>query len=155
MFKRDTTTRTVIIQDDSPKNPFNTSEFVHWMNQTVCLFDQRYEGPAKCYQNALVKDTDRYNAFQDLTTEMSKQFIYLCGMLKAKGLPVVMPDYQYYEKAYEQIKTYDDATFVAAMQKEVTLLEKSLKLSIDSNVKTAKAHNIPLEKPANINTIAK
>ena len=152
MFRRDTSTRTVVIQDDSIREPFNTDNFVEWMNQTVYLFDQKYEGPARCYQNELIKDKDRYNNFQDLTTNMAKQFVYLCGMLNAKGLPVVMPDYQIYQKAFEQIKNYDDKAFIAAIQKEVTLLEKSLKLSIESNIKTAKAHNIPLEKPSNVIT---
>lgn len=147
MFRRDTNTRTVVIQDDSIREPFNTDEFVKWMNQTVYLFDQKYEGPARCYHNELIKDKDRYNAFQDLTTNMAEQFVYLCGMLKAKGLPVVMPDYQIYQKAFEQIKNYDDKSFIIAIQREVALLEKSLKLSIDSNIRTAKTHNIPLEKP--------
>lgn len=141
------TNRTVEIKDDNPQNPYNTQEFVKRMNQTVHLFDEDYEGPAKAYSNALVQDATRYNNFLDLCTEMSKQFTYLCGALKSNGLSVSMPDYEVFLQEYEKIKKYNDRDFVMAIQKEVKLLEDSMRYSIDRNIKTAKTYGIPLTKP--------
>lgn len=147
MFSRDLNTRTVTFQDKDIKNPADSDEFVKWMNRTVYLFDQDYEGPAKTYANITLENRERYNAYFDLTTQMAKQFTYLCGKLKQQGLPVVMPDYQTFLKEYEKIKTYNDSAYLAAMQIETTLFERSLSYSVAKNIETAKKHNIPLEKP--------
>lgn len=157
MLKRDVNKRIVLFQDDSAKNPVNTYDFVEWMNSVVRLFDSKYEdGPARHYENAMIQDTDRYNNYQDLMVDMAKQFTYLCGKLKTSGLPVIMPDYPVFKKEFERIKKLDDHNFRIEMQKEATLFETSLKISIEQNKRTAIAHKIPVEKPiAPQNTINK
>lgn len=150
MFKRNIDTRTVTIQDTDIKNPYNANDFVKWMNQVINLVDTGYEGPspANIYANAIINDPKRYNNYNALIDDMSEQCLYLCGALKQKGLPVVMPDYQSFLNRYEEINArYDGQLFTNAILDEVKALEISFMTSIQQNIRTAQLNNVPLKKP--------
>ncbi len=147
MFKRDYKNRTVIFQDLDVKNPSNANDFVKWMNRVSYLVDEDYEGPANAYANALVDDSKRYNEYNAIVKDMLEQFTYLCGTLKQRCLPVVMPDYQSFLVSYNKIKTYDKNLYAKAIKEEVKKIEESFVYSIRSNINTAYLHGIPLKRP--------
>ncbi len=150
MFRRNLDTRTIMVQDDSVKNPFNADNFVKLMNQAINLVDVTYDGPgpANIYANSLINDPKRYNNFNELIDEFSEQCLYLCGALKQRGLPVTLPDAQSFLTKFDEINNlYDGPVFTQAILNEVKALEISFMTSIQQNIRTAQLNNVPLKKP--------
>lgn len=144
MFKRNSN-RTITIQDDSVKNPYDPNSFVEKMNSVVFLYNNKPGSPANFYQNALMVNADAYNEYLALTREISEQFLGLTGRLKNAQLPTLLPDAKLFIDNFERIKNYNDNDFREAMTKEAILLMNTLKICIEANKKCAINNGIPIE----------
>ena len=142
----------VRIKDANPRNPYNASKFVGRLNSILDFMRNKADNsPINAYKNAMMADTDTYNAFIESFNEMADQFGYLVGALKVKSLAVYLPDVEAFAKKFEELSkaNYSDEDYLKLVSKEAVRFGEAVKTATNYNIATAKQNNIPLENPKN------
>ena len=142
----------VRIKDANLRNPYNATKFVGRLNGVLDFMRNKADNsPINAYKNAMMEDTNIYNAFIESFNDLADQFGYLVGALKVKGLPVFLPDVDSFTQKFEEINkaVYSDEEYLRLVGKEAVRFRDAVKDSIGYNISTAKQNHIPLENPRN------
>ncbi len=152
MFRRDNNYHIMIIQDNSAKDLYDVSDFVDKINGVIALvFEKKEEGRVlpELYRNEMLRMTSEndYNKFVDERVLFRMQMKSLVRTLMLKHLPVVLPDYEYFQKEYERIGKIEDPNVYDEELKRNTLeYRKSILVCSEMNELCAKKHGIPYPK---------
>ncbi len=92
---------------------------------------------------------DEFNNYLDTVAKLNVQFGDFFLKLKGKGLPIAIPDGDFWTARYNEITTKIDkgeVDRVVGAKRLAEEFEKTMSLCINTNKKTAEKYNIPVPK---------